>query len=279
MGIRTLIVEDGPTARAALAEHLKLDAEIDVVGQCGDSRQAIFAIGRLKPELVFLAVQMRELDGFSVIEAIGPEQMPLPIFLTAYDRQVLSAFEAHDLDFLVKPLTTGQLQGVLQRAKTRLRTEPHGEGRGRLVGLLHDIRAHPRHVERVMLRSRGRIVFVRTSEIDWIQAEGNYVRIRAGDAEHLLRGTMRSLEARLDPKEFVRIHRSTIVRIDRIKELQPWPTGEYVVRLHSGKEMTLSRGYRDSLRVLLQGESLFAGADEDHAAGRSAQLPRNAGEP
>ena len=278
MSIKTLIVDDEPTARTALIDHLRLCPEMNLVGECCGGRQAVFAVGRLKPELVFLDVQMADLDGFSVIDAIGPEQMPLTIFLTAYDRYAVRAFEAHGLDHLIKPFTADRFQEVLQRAGARLRTETPEEGSGRLLGLLRDMRAHPRSVERIMLRSRGRIVFLRASEIDWIQAEGNYVRIRAGEAEHLLRGTMRSLEARLDPKEFVRIHRSTIVRIDRIKELQPWPTGEYVVLLHSGKEMTLSRGYRDSLRVLLEGESLFSATGHEYSA-RPAQVARNAGEP
>lgn len=266
MAIRTLIVEDQLTARAALLDQLKRDADIEVVGQYGDGRQAIFAIGRLKPELVLLGVQLRGLDGFSVVEAIGAEQMPLTIFLTAFDRQVLRAFEAHDLEFLLKPFTTEAVQRALQRTKTRLATESHGDVGERLLGLLLEVRAHPRCVERIMVRSRGRILFLRAGEIDWIQAEGNYVRIHVGEAEHLLRGTMCSLETRLDPKEFVRIHRSTIVRIDRIKELQPWPTGEYVVVLHSGKELTLSRGYRDSLSVLLDGESLFSEGGHEYIA-------------
>lgn len=251
MAIRALIVDDEPLAREAIRELLGRDPEIQVVAECGDGRQAVSAIQKLRPELVFLDIQMPDVDGFSVIEAVGAARMPVTIFVTAYDRYALKAFDVNALDYVLKPFDEERFQKAVDRAKSQLKSDHREQMEQRLGALLRDVRPAQPFLDRLVIKSSGRILFLRTPEIDWIQAEGNYLRLHVGKDSYLFRETMNNIERKLDGRRFVRIHRSTIVNVERIKELHPWHTGEYVVMMQSGKELTLSRGYRHQLDRLL----------------------------
>lgn len=250
-----LIVDDEPLARERIRTLLKTEREIHVVGECGDGKRAVKAIRRRRPDLVFLDVQMPEMDGFAVLEALQPEEMPVVIFTTAYDKYALRAFEVHALDYLLKPFDRERFQTALARACEQIERRKNGTLNRRLLSLLAGRAAGQKPVERLVIKSGGRITFLRADEVEWIEAAGNYLRLHAGREEHLLRETMGGMEARLDSEKFVRIHRSTIVNLDRVKEMQPSFHGDYVVLLHDGKRLTLSRGYRDRLQSIL-GKSL-----------------------
>ncbi|MFZ0818886.1 MAG: LytTR family DNA-binding domain-containing protein [Candidatus Acidiferrales bacterium] len=247
MKIRTLIVDDEPLGRERIRTLLGGDEEIEVVGECGDGRQAILAIEKFKPDLVFLDVQMPELDGFAVLDMIASGQMPFIIFVTAYDRYAVQAFEVHALDYLLKSFDRERFQTALQRAKDEIGRSREGHWNDRLAGLLEDLQARQKWVTRIIIRSAGRISFLRVEEVDWVEAADNYVRLHAGHESHLIRETLQSLEKRLDSNKFLRIHRSTIVNIDRIQELRPLFHGDYAVKLRDGTELTLSRKYRENL--------------------------------
>jgi two-component system LytT family response regulator len=245
--IRTLIVDDEPLGRERIRTLLSDDANIEVVGECSDGQQAVAAIERTGPDLVYLDVQMPEMDGFAVLDAIAGERMPAIIFVTAYDRYAVKAFEVHALDYLLKSFDRERFQAALRRAKEQIRGSREGLWNERLTGLLEDLQARQKRLTRLVIRSAGRIFFLRVEEIDWLEAADNYVRIHAGRESHLVRETLQSLEGRLDPSKFLRIHRSTLVNLDRIQELQPLFHGDYVVKLLDGTELSLSRSYRERL--------------------------------
>jgi two-component system, LytTR family, response regulator len=249
--IRALIVDDEPLGRERIRTLLREDAEVEVVGEMADGRQAVAAVERLKPDLLFLDVQMPEMDGFAVLDAIAEKHMPAIIFVTAYDRYAVQAFEVHALDYLLKAFDRERFGKAVERAKEEIRRSREGALNERLAGLLEDLESRKRQATRVVIKSAGRIFFLPVEEIDWVEAADNYARIHAGSEGHLIRETLQSLEGRLDPAKFLRIHRSTIVNIDRIRELQPMFHGDYAVRLRDGTELTLSRSYREKL-----GESL-----------------------
>src|SRR5713226_9335661 len=246
MKIRILLVDDEPLARERLRRFLEKEAEVEVVGECANGREAVSAIKRHSPELVFLDVQMPELDGFGVLAELKDEPMPAIIFVTAYDQYALRAFEVHALDYLLKPFDRERFEKALARAKRQIR-RPDDELHERLLALLEDLKPGQKYLERLVIKSGGRIFFLRAEEIDWIEASGNYVRLHAGKESHLLRDTMHGIEGRLDPARFVRVHRSTIVNLDRIKELHPWFRGDHVIVLRDGTRLTLSRGCREKL--------------------------------
>jgi two-component system LytT family response regulator len=200
-----------------------------------------------RPDLVFLDVQMPVLDGFGVLEAVGVEQMPAVIFVTAYDRYALRAFEYNALDYLLKPFDRERFRKALERARAHLGRSPTREDTQQLQGAVEEFRGENKSLQRLVVKSAGRVFFLRAEEIDWIEAAGNYLRLHVGKDTHLLRDTMSSLETRLDPRRFLRIHRSTMVNIERIQELQPLFHGDYVVILHDGTQLNLSRGYRHRL--------------------------------
>jgi two-component system LytT family response regulator len=249
--IRAIIVDDEPLGRERIRTLLREDADVDVVGEAADGRQAIAAVERLRPDLLFLDVQMPEMDGFAVLDAIADKHMPAIIFVTAYDRYAVQAFEVHALDYLLKAFDRERFESAVARAKEEIRRSREGILNERLLTLLEDLESRKQQATRLVIKASGRIFFLPVEEIDWVEAADNYVRIHAAGKEHLMRETLQSLEGRLDPAMFLRVHRSTTVNIDRIRELQPMFHGDYALRLCDGTELTLSRNYRDKL-----GESL-----------------------
>jgi two-component system LytT family response regulator len=247
MTIRTLIVDDEPLGRERIRSLLHPDPDIDVIGECGDGRQAIAAIVELRPDLLFLDVQMPEVDGFAVLEAIAPERMPAVIFVTAYDRYAVKAFEVHALDYLLKSFDRDRFQAAVGRAKEDIRRAREGQVTDRLAGLLESLQERQKFLTRILVRSSARIIFLSVDELDWAEAADNYVRLHVGKDTHLLRETLQVFARRLDPATFLRIHRSTLVNLDRIRELRPLFHGDYSVRLKDGTELTLSRRFRATL--------------------------------
>jgi len=260
--IRTLIVDDEPAARAGLRQLLATDPEIVVAGECASGREAVTAIQDAAPDLLFLDVQMPELDGFGVLREIGTEGVPAVVFVTAFDQYALRAFEVHALDYLLKPFSDARFRESLTRAKEQVRRGRLGQLSRKLAALLdtysesapRGVGGHvaPRgYLERLVVKSGGRVTLLQVGDIEWIDADGDYARIHVGKTWHLLRETMKRLEQQLDPARFVRIHRSTIVNLEKVKELQPFYRGEYVVVLHNGVALKLSRGYRANLETRL----------------------------
>lgn len=251
MNIRTLIVDDEPLARDRLQKLLQDQPEITIVGQCSDGKEALKAVRDKKPDLVFLDVQMPELDGFGVLAELDAKQMPVVIFVTAHDKFALKAFEVHAVDFLLKPFDRERFQTALKRARERLAQKRPGELDQRLAALLAEMKPEAAAPERMAIKTSGRVIFVKTSDIDWIEAADNYVNLHVGNESHLHRETLTALAERLPRRKFMRISRSTIVNVDRIKELQPLFHGEYAVILRNGTTLTLSRSYRDVLEKLI----------------------------
>ena len=261
MKIKTIIADDEPLAREKIRIMLEEDPDIELIGEFSDGIETVSAIQERQPDLVFLDVQMPELNGFGVLEALSDSHLPTIIFVTAFDQYALRAFEVHALDYLLKPFDRQRFQKALQRAKAHLLKEKSGEVNEKLLTLLEDLKSEKNNnyekkfLDRLVIKSGGRVTFLKTEEIDWIEAAGNYVRLYIGKDSHLLRDTMNNIQAKLDPEKFLRIHRSTILKIERIKELQPWHHGEYVVTLEDGRQLTSSRSYRHQLGTLLENPS------------------------
>jgi two-component system, LytTR family, response regulator len=249
--IRVVIVDDEPLGRTLIREMLRGDPEIEVVGECSNGSEAIKSIGYLHPDLVFLDVQMPEIDGFEVLAALVAARLPMIVFVTAYDQYAVRAFEVHAVDYLLKPFDRERFLRSLQRAKAQLRLERRSDVSERILALLEEQKAKTKYLERVVIKANGRVYFLKTCEIDWIEAAGNYVSLHVKKESYLLRETIGGMESQLDPAKFPRIHRSQIVNFDRIRELRPWSHGEYHVILHDGTQLTLSRTYRDRLHELL----------------------------
>lgn len=245
MRIRALIVDDEPLARRRLRSLLRNEPDIDVAGECGDGRRAVAAILEKKPDLVFLDVQMPELDGFAVLDAVEAERLPAIVFVTAYDEHALRAFEVHALDYLLKPFDRDRFRMTLERVRAEVAAQRSGSSNRELLDLISELRNSSRAQQRLMVRNAGRILFLGVNEIDWIEAEGNYVRLHVGKESHLMRETMNAIEQRLAALKFQRIHRSTIVNVERVRELQPWIRGDSVVILRDNTRLTLSRNYRE----------------------------------
>jgi two-component system, LytTR family, response regulator len=245
---RTVIADDEPLGRQRLRMLLDEEPWIDIVAECGDAPGAIAAIQKFHPALVFLDVQMPGGSGFDVINAVGAEHMPFVIFVTAFDRYALRAFDVHALDYLLKPFDRDRFREALARARQQIDRSSEGDLEQRLLALVNDLKPAPQPLERFVVKSAGRVFFVRAADIEWIEAAGNYVKLHVGSETHLFRETMNALETKLDPATFFRIHRSHIVNLERVRELQPWFNGEYVVFLTSGARLTLSRGYREKLQ-------------------------------
>jgi two-component system, LytTR family, response regulator len=246
--IKALVIDDEPLARAMIREMLEGDSTVEIVGECANGQEAIEAIRSLSPDLIFLDIQMPELGGFEVLESLDEGQAPFVIFATAYDQYAVRAFEVHALDYLLKPFDKARFDAAWQRARTRILEARESKRDQHILELLQELKAGTRYVERLVIKTGGRVSFLSVDDVHYIEAEGNYVRVHNGVRNYLLRETISGLEAQLDPKKFLRIHRSTIVRIDKIKELQPWFHGEYHVILENGKQLTLSRNYRANLQ-------------------------------
>jgi two-component system, LytTR family, response regulator len=250
--IRTLIVDDEPIARARVLALLHAEADIEVVRECSNGTEAVSAITETSPDLIFLDVQMPEMDGFEVARTLGPERMPAVVFVTAFDQYALRAFEIHAADYLLKPFSVQRFRLALSHAREQLGQRQATTLGRQLLALLPEMgRREPTGHDRLVVKSSGRVYFVRAADIDWCEAAGNYVCLHVGPQSHLVRETMGHLESQLDPHQFLRIHRSTIVNVDRIQELRSSFNGEHIVVLHGGTRLTLSRGYRDALQARL----------------------------
>lgn len=250
MTLRALVIDDEPLARKALLRLLKNEPDINVIGQCSDGESAVETIRRTNPDLVFLDVQMPEMDGFRVVETIGASQMPVTIFVTAFDRYALDAFDANAVDYLLKPFAADRLARALRRARDRCTGRQDREAAQRLFSLLDRTRSQSDYAQRLPVSVRGRILFVSVADIDWIGAEGNYACLHASRKIYEVRETMQSLMDKLDPRDFVRIHRSTIVNVRRIREIRPWFQGSHIVQLNSGEELRMSRYQREAVERL-----------------------------
>ena len=259
--IRTLIVDDEPLAREGVRVLLQHDPDVEVVGECANGREAVRAIKNLGPDLLFLDVQMPEIDGFGVLNRIDAASMPVVVFITAYDQHALRAFEVHALDYLLKPFKDDRFRMALEHAKTQIRQQQVSEASQRLVALLEQTTSESPtpapsndkpHLRRLVVKTGGRVFFIKVEDIDWIEAADYYVRLHVGPAAHLLRETMNNLERQLDPQQFQRIHRSTIVQLDRIAALEPVYHGNYVVLLRDGTKLKMSRRHRQKVEAVLR---------------------------
>jgi two-component system LytT family response regulator len=260
---KVLIVDDERLSRQRIRRLLALEPECEIAGECDNGSDALRTLARERPDIMFLDVQMPELDGFEVVRGVVERNhtQPLIIFTSAFDEYALRAFEVHAFDYLLKPFDRRRFRESLQRAKNQLSREFTREltressdsPDARLVALLEHFANGRKMPDRVAVRNNGRVVFLKVDEIDWIEASDNYVCLHCGKETHVLRETMAQLESRLDPARFLRVHRSAIVNLDRIRELQPWFRGEYRVILRDGTELTLTRSHREKLesRLLL----------------------------
>lgn len=258
--IRTLIVDDEPLARQNLRLLLTDDPEIEIIGECGSGQEAVQFIEAQSPDLLFLDIQMPEMNGFDVLKRINTERIPAIIFVTAFDQYALKAFEVHALDYLMKPFTDARFEQALRQAKAQIEQREINKLSRKLFALLKDHETTARdaplvragYLTRLMIKSASRVFFLKADEIDWIGADDYYVKLHVGRKAHLLRETMNELETKLDPEKFLRIHRSTIVNIDRIKEMHPHFNGDYVILLHDGTELKLSRSRREQVQSILK---------------------------
>lgn len=255
MNIRTLIVDDEPLARERVKRFLRDESDISLVGECGNGREAIKAIREKDPDLVFLDIQMPEKNGFEVIRSLGEKELPTVVFVTAYDQYALQAFDVHALDYLLKPFNRDRIHRAVARAREQIEHRKLGNLDERLTSLIADLKNGKKYLERLVVKSVGRVFFLKTDEIDWIEAAGNYVKLHVGRDSHMIRETMNGIEGKLDPDKFLRIHRSTVVNIDRIKELHPMFSGDYAVILRDGKELALSRNYRERFVELFENQA------------------------
>ncbi len=249
--IRVCIIDDEPIACRRIERLLKEDPEIEIIKVCNDGEDAVESIRTLHPDLIFLDIQMPEMDGFEVLQSLDSSNMPRVIFVTAFDRYAIQAFEVHALDYLLKPFDKKRFQEALERGKAQVSQDHEGSSNRELVALLKELKVHQHYLDRLIIKSKGRVSFLKTDEIDWIEAQGKYVMIHAGQESHLIRDAMNNLESELDPKKFVRIHKSAIVNIDQIKELQPLFHGDFRVILRNSTELTISRRYREKVDELL----------------------------
>jgi len=255
MSIRTLIIDDEPLARERVKRFLRDEDEIEIIGECTNGVDAVGAIKEKKPDLVFLDIQMPEKNGFEVIKSLSSKSLPTVIFVTAYDQYALQAFDVHALDYLLKPFTRERIHRAVVRAREQIDGKRYGKIDERLASLIADLKTEKKYLERLVVKSTGRVFFLRVDEIDWIEAAGNYVKLHVGRETHMIRETMNGIEAKLDPDKFLRIHRSTVVHIDRIKELHPMFSGDYAVILRDGTELALSRNFRDRFVELFENQT------------------------
>jgi two-component system LytT family response regulator len=255
--ITVLIVDDEPLARQNIRALLKHDLDIELIKECGGGAEAVRIIQKQRPDLLFLDIQMPEMSGFDVLRKLDSEKLPSIIFVTAFDEYAVEAFEVHALDYLLKPFTDQRFEQALRRAKSQIEQREIHDISKRLIALLEDREKasaslqRSQYLSRLMIKQESRVFFLKVDEIDWIEAADYYVELHVGRKSHLLRQTMGDMEAKLDPQKFVRIHRSAIVNLDRVKEMHPHFNGEHIVVLHDGTELKLSRSRREQLQQLL----------------------------
>jgi two-component system LytT family response regulator len=253
--IKTIIVDDEPLARRNLRLLLERDPHIEIVDECRNGREAVKAINTLSPDLIFLDIQMPEMDGFDVLTHVGPAHIQAIIFVTAFDQYALKAFDVHALDYLLKPFDDERFARALERAKSQIAAREINQLSERLLALLEEregSKREERYLTRLMIKASSRMMLLKVDEIDFIEADGNYAKLHTGRKTHLLREKMNDLEGRLDPAKFVRIHRSIIVNLERIKEMHPHFNGDYVVVLEDGRQLRLSRTRREQLEARLR---------------------------
>ena len=248
MPLRTLLVDDEPLALEKLRALLADDRDIEVIGECANGVEALERVRRERPELVFLDIEMPEMDGLTMLDRIEPERMPAVVFVTAYDRYAVRAFEVHAVDYLLKPFDRERLTRTVEHVRDVLR-RPSGALESRIRGLLEELRRAPTFERRLPVKDGGRVAFIDTEHIDWVQAAGNYVELHVGRERHLVRETLKRFEARLDPRRFVRVHRSMLVNLDRIQALDPGDHGEYRITLSDGRRLRAARGFSRALRT------------------------------
>ena len=257
--LRVIIADDERLARKKLHILLESEPEVQVVAECEDGRQTISAIHAHLPDLLLLDIQMPDLDGFQVLNEVPPGEMPVVIFTSAYDQYAIRAFEAHALDYLLKPFDQERLHHSIERACSEVRKSGDREITHRIMDLLSRVRSEtrsgPEPEGRLVIRAKGRVIFLNLDEIDWVEAAANYVRLNVGKEAYFFRETISRIAERLNPNLFIRIHRSTIVNVRKIKELIPVNSGEYIVILKTGKELSCSRGYRAGLQSVIDKNS------------------------
>jgi len=252
MTIRAIIVDDEPLARKRIRDLLTAAADVEVVAECANGGDAIKAIEASVPDLLFLDIQMPKVGGFDVLEKIGVGRVPVVVFVTSYDQFALKAFEAQALDYLMKPFDDQRFNTTLQRARARLADRQRGDIDVRLNALLEEVRGQRGYLKRLAVTMGNRSIFIRSRDIDWIGAERNYIRVYSGGKGHLLRESLSNIETELDPAMFCRIHRSTIVNIEKIQSIETTFRGEYVVILQDRTKLTAGRSYRNNLHALLR---------------------------
>jgi two-component system LytT family response regulator len=250
--IRAVVADDQPMARERLAALLAEQPDVQLIAQCASGAEAVAAIEQHRPDLVFLDMQMPELDGLAVVEAVGADRMPPVIFVTAYEQFAVRAFDVHALDYLLKPFARARFEQALDRARRQLAQRRTGDMAARLLALAQDLRAVRPAAERIVVRSGARVLFLTVDQVDWIEAEGNYARLHVGASSYLIREAMHSVEKRFGADSFVRIHRSRIVNLARVQELRLLPSGEYEVQLLDGTRLGVSRLHRDGLQERLK---------------------------
>jgi two-component system, LytTR family, response regulator len=250
MPYTALLVDDEPLAREGLRMLLASDPDVTAIHEAKNGCEAVEAIRAIQPDLVFLDVQMPEMDGFAVVQEIGTEQMPEVVFVTAHDKYAIQAFEINAIDYLLKPVTEERFAQALARAKSRLHSNPGDDPSRQILSLLETIASPHRSLKRLAVRSAGKTIFVDVEDIDWIEAAENYAQLHAGRSAHLLHVTLTTLEKSLDSAQFLRIHRSVIVNVRRIKELEPLTHGEYVITLANGTRLQSGRMYSEKLKAL-----------------------------
>ncbi len=271
MPMRVLIVDDEPIARRRISRLLRLEDDVEILDEVGSGAEAVAAIRESHPDLVFLDVQMPDMDGFGVVSSLGDGPLPQVVFVTAYNEYAVKAFDVSAVDYILKPFDPERFRAAFQKARSQLEQKSSAESGRRIKALLEEVLGEERasalaerssngngaapvsvprarYLDRLMVKHDGRVFFVKVADVDWFEASGNYVRVHVGRVSHLIRETMHGIEAQLEPNQFARIHRAVIVNLDRIRELQPWFAGDYIVILRDGRQLKLSRTYREALQ-------------------------------
>lgn len=245
--IRTIIADDEPLARKGIRLYLQNQEDFEIIAECEDGLMAIEKVDELKPDLLFLDIQMPEIDGFDVLKNLQPETVPFIIFVTAYDQFALKAFQAHAVDYILKPIHDDQFFSAIERIRLLVKAKKEPQHSNNLSGLLQEIQSKPRVIKRFLVRENNRLLIVPVDQINIFEAAGDYVTLKSTDKKYIIRETLTSLDQNLDPADFVRVNRSTILRLSLIREMEPLSKGDHLIKLKNGEEYTLSRNYRDAV--------------------------------